>query len=77
MRRNIRYYSFFIFISIVFDDFSLKLFKMWIKYHKINIKSTQDVRFLKFCINNDIVPKHLYFLYKHRDDIAIITRATL
>jgi len=65
MRQNTRYYSFFTFISIVFGDFSLKLLKMWIKHRKIIIKSTQRIRFLKFCINNDIVTKHLYFLHRH------------
>jgi len=55
MRQNTRYYSFLAFISIVFDDFSLKLLKIWLKHRKIIIKSTQHIRFLTFCINNDIV----------------------
>jgi len=70
MRRNTRYYSFFTFISIVFNDFSVKLLKMWIKHYKINIKCTQRIRFLKFCINNDIVPKHLYFLHRHNINLT-------
>jgi len=39
----------------------------YLKYglSKIIIKSTQRIRFLKFCINNDIVPKHLYFLHRY------------
>jgi len=70
MRQNTRYYSFFTFISIVFGDFSLKLLKIWIKHRKIIIKSTQRIRFLKFCINNDIISKHLYFLHRHNINLT-------
>jgi len=70
MHQNARYYSFFTYISIVFGNFSLKLLKMWIKHRKIIIKSTQRIRFLKFCINNDIVPKHLYFLHRHNINLT-------
>jgi len=42
---------------------------MWIKHRKIIIKSTR-IRFLKFCINNDIVPKHSYFLRRHNINLT-------
>jgi len=43
---------------------------MWIKQRKIIIKNTQRIKFLKFCINNNIVPKHLYFLHRHNMNLS-------
>jgi len=34
------------------------------------LSEVHNVRFLKFCINNDIVPKHLYFLHRHNINLT-------
>jgi len=70
MRHNTRFYSFFNYISITFGSFSLKLLKEWIKHRKNIIKNTQRIRYLKFCINNDIVPRHLHFLHQHNINLT-------
>jgi len=70
MRHNTRFYSFFNYILITFGSFSLKLLKEWIKHRKNIIKSTQRIRYLKFYISNDIVPKHLYFLHQHNINLT-------
>jgi len=43
---------------------------MWIKQRKAIIKNTQRRKFLKFCINNNIIPKHLYFLHRRNMNLS-------
>jgi len=70
MRQITRFYSFFNYILITFGSFSLKLLKAWVKHRKDIIKNTQRIRFLKFCINNDIVPKHLYCIHQQNINLT-------
>jgi len=43
---------------------------MWIKHRKYIIKATQCVRFLKVCINKNIIPTHLKYLYKQNTNLT-------
>lgn len=54
-----RFYSFFHYISFLFGHNSVLLFKSWIKYRKILIKSRLKTEFLRKCIRLGIVPSHL------------------
>jgi len=61
--RCIQFFSFFNFIFHSFGEYSLKLLKDWMKHKKLYYKSKLRIRFYKFCIENDIVPPHLYRLH--------------
>jgi len=55
---------------VTFGAYALKLLKTWIKHRKLVIMSTIRIRFLKFCINNNITPQHLYFLQRHNINLS-------
>jgi len=52
--------SFFNFIRNTFGSFPVKLLKEWIKHRQSIDKSRLRIRFIKSCIQHEIVPSHLY-----------------
>jgi len=60
---------FFKFIFITFGEYALELLKLWIKQKTI-IRSTLRIKFLKFCINNNIIPQHLCYLQSHNINLT-------
>jgi len=57
--------SFFRFILLVFGGYTLRLMKLWIKHRKIMLKNKNRIKFLKFCIEQKLVPQHLYQIQRH------------
>jgi len=72
MRQNTQFYPsfFFKFTQATFGKFSLKLLKLWIKHRKIIIRNSLRIKFLKFCVRNNIIPQHLYYFYQHNINLS-------
>lgn len=57
--------SFFNFILMIFGDVPVKFMKLWINY-QMSIRNRVRIKFIKFCIHNDIVPQHLQFIHNSK-----------
>jgi len=62
-------HSFFKFILLTFGVYPMKLMKLWTKQRKNVIKSKYRIKFLKFCIEHNIVPQHLYQIQRHNINV--------
>jgi len=63
-------YSFFKFIFLTFGLEPVKLMKRWTKQRKIMIKNKCRIKFLKFCLEHNIVPQHLYQIQRHNINVT-------
>jgi len=55
--------NFFNFIFITFGLFPIKMMKLWIKHRKNVIKYKVRIKFLKICIQRNLIPQHLKTIY--------------
>jgi len=62
--------SFFNFILVTFGLYALRLMKQWTKQTKIVIKQECRIKFLKFCLEHNIVPQHLYRFHNYNINIT-------
>lgn len=58
--------SFFNFILMTFGDIPVKFMKLWINYQMSIIRNRVRIKFIKFCIHNDIMPQHLQFIHNSK-----------
>jgi len=53
----------FLILYVIFLVHSVKLLKLWIKHRKTIYRNRIRIRFIKFCIQHDVVPPHLYRIH--------------
>jgi len=58
--RHLHSFSFFKFIDYTFGSIPVRLLKDWTKYRRNIYKCKLRIRFIKFCIQNGVVPPHLF-----------------
>jgi len=61
--------NFFNFIFITFGLFPMKMLKLWIKHRKNIIKNKARIKFLKICIQRNLIPQHLKMIYNFNINI--------
>jgi len=69
---NMRYrtQSLFNFICVTFGIYALRLMKQWTKQSKSVVKHEFRIKFLKFCLEQSIIPRHLCRFHNYKINIT-------